>query len=236
MTKIMKARTKFDNVFVGWIARIVLTLCFLASIPGYAQMVGGSLSGTVTDESGAAIPKDTVSITNVATGVTTNVATNVQGIYNAPNLLPGNYQVTVSAPGFQTVIESGVILTVGAQQVLNVAMKVGTVTEKVEVTGQSPDVQLASPTISGVISSNTIVELPLNGRSWTDLAILQPGVSTIHAIAPVSSTDRLGRGLGDQLSIAGGRPQQNTYLLDGININEYSNQAPGRILRGHLGA
>jgi len=236
MTKIMKARTKFDNVFVGGIARIVLTLCFLASIPGYAQMVGGSLSGTVTDESGAAIPKATVSITNVATGVTTNVATNAQGIYNAPNLLPGNYQVTISAPGFQTVIEGGVILTVGAQQVLNIAMKVGTVTEKVVVTGQAPDVQLASPTISGVISSNTIVELPLNGRSWTDLATLQPGVSSIHDIAPVSSTDRLGRGLGEQLSIAGGRPQQNSYLLDGININDYSNQAPGSILGGNLGA
>jgi hypothetical protein len=236
MMKIVRARAKFCNVLVGWIPAAVLTLWFLASTPAYTQVVGGSLSGTITDESGAAVPKTTVSITNVATGVTTNVTTNGQGIYNAPNLLPGNYRVTVSAAGFQTAIENGFILTVGAQQVLNVAMKVGTVTEKVEVTGQAPDVQLASPTISTVISSNTIVELPLNGRSWTDLATLQPGVSTIHAIAPVSSTDRLGRGLGDQLSIAGGRPQQNTYLLDGININDYSNQAPGSILGGNLGA
>src|ERR1700680_1063906 len=156
MTKIMRARTKFDNFFVGWIPLVVLTLWFLASIPGYAQVVGGSLSGTVSDESGAAIFKATISIANVATGVTTNLETNVQGIYNAPNLLPGNYQVTVSAPGFQTEIERGIILTVGAQQVLNIAMKVGTVTERVEVTGQAPDVQLASPTISGVISSNPV--------------------------------------------------------------------------------
>jgi outer membrane receptor protein involved in Fe transport len=236
MMKIMRARTKSGNLFLGHIPAMVLMIWLLASVPAYSQVVGGSLSGTITDESGAAIPKTAVSITNVATGVTTNVATNVQGIYNAPNLLPGNYQVTVSAPGFQTAIESGVILTVGSQQVLNIAMKVGTVTEKVEVAGQAPDVQLASPTNSTVISSNTIVELPLNGRSWTDLAILQPGVSSIHVIAPVSSTDRLGRGLGDQLSIAGGRPQQNTYLLDGININDYSNQAPGSILGGNLGA
>jgi outer membrane receptor protein involved in Fe transport len=236
MMKIMRTGAKSGNVFVGCIPAMVLMIWFLAPIPVYSQVVGGSLSGTITDESGAAIPKTTVSITNVATGVTTNVTTNVQGIYNAPNLLPGNYQVTVSAPGFQTAIESGVILTVGSQQVLNVAMKVGTVTEKVEVTGQAQDVQLASPTISGVISSNTIVELPLNGRSWTDLATLQPGVSSIHDIAPVSSSDRLGRGLGEQLSIAGGRPGQNTYLLDGININDYSNQAPGSILGGNLGA
>jgi outer membrane receptor protein involved in Fe transport len=231
---IIRTPTKFDNFFVGWI--LVLMLWFAGSIPAYSQVVGGILSGTVTDESGAAVPKAAVSIANVSTGVTTNVTTNAQGIYDAPNLLPGNYQVTVSASGFETVVESGIILTVGAQQVLNVPMKVGSVTEKVEVTGEAPDVQLASPTISGVISSNTIVELPLNGRSWTDLATLQPGISSIHAIVSVSDTGRLGRGLGNELSISGARPGQNTYLLDGININDYSNQAPGSILGGNLGA
>jgi hypothetical protein len=236
MMRVMRARTRSENVFDGCVSAMVLMVWFLASIPLYSQVVGGSLSGTITDESGSAIPKATVSITNVATGVTTNGTTNAQGIYNEPNLLPGSYQVTISAPGFDTSIQSGVILTVGSQQVLNVALKVGTVTEKIEVTGQAPDVQLASPTISGVISSNTIVELPLNGRSWTDLATLQPGVSSIHDVPSVSSTDRLGRGLGDQLSIAGGRPQQNTYILDGININDYSNQGPGSILGGNLGA
>jgi hypothetical protein len=234
--KMIMTRPKLDNLFIGWIPVIVLTLWFLASIPVYSQEVGGSLSGTVTDASGAALPKATVSITNVATGVTTNVVTNAQGIYNAPNLLPGNYQVTVSALGFGTTVHGGVILTVGAQQVLNVAMKVGAVTERVEVTGQASDVQLASPTITGEVSSNTIVELPLNGRSWTDLAILQPGVSTIHSLVSVASFDRLGRGLGNQLSIAGGRPQQNNYLLDGISVNDYTNQAPGSILGGNLGA
>src|SRR3984893_4692858 len=236
MMRIRSARTRSESVFVGCISAMVLMIWFLASTPLYSQVVGGSLSGTITDESGSAIPKAAVSITNVATGVATNGTTNTQGIYNAPNLLPGSYQVTVSAPGFDTSIQSGIILTVGSQQVLNVAMKVGTVTEKIEVTGQAPDVQLASPTISGVISSNTIIELPLNGRSWTDLATLQPGVSSIHDVPSVSNTDRLGRGLGDQLSIAGGRPQQNTYILDGININDYSNQGPGSILGGNLGA
>src|ERR1700730_10161288 len=116
MRKTIMARTKSRNVSGGVIPALVLGVWGLASIPAHAQVVGGSLSGTITDESGAAIPSTTVSITNVATGVTTNVTANAQGIYNAPNLLPGNYQVTVSAPGFQTAIESGVILTVGAQQ------------------------------------------------------------------------------------------------------------------------
>jgi hypothetical protein len=233
---IMRTRTKFENAFVVCISSMVLMIWFLASIPGYSQTVGATLSGTITDESHAAIPKATVSIMNVATGVATTVTTNAEGIYNAPNLLPGNYQATISAAGFQKSIQNGIILTVGAQQVLNIEMKVGSVSQTVEVTTQAPDVQLASSTINGAVSSNTIVELPLNGRSWTDLATLQPGVSSIHDIAPVSSTDRLGRGLGDQMSINGGRPQQNNYLMNGVSINDYSNQAPGSILGGNLGA
>src|SRR5580693_5994016 len=127
-------------------------------------------------------------------------------------------------------------LSVCAEQSLNFTMKVGTINETVEVTAVSSDLQLASSTISGVEDSKTIVELPLNGRSWTDLAQLQPGVSTIRIMAPVSSTDRLGRGYGVELSISGGRPQQNNYLLNGISINDYTNQAPGSILGGNLGA
>ena len=236
MPKIRETQTRVEKVFAVCIPAMVLVTWFLASIPMNSQVVGGSLSGTITDESGAAIPKAIVSIANVATGVTTNVTTNAQGIYNVPNLLPGNYQATISTPGFETTIQSGIVLTVGAQQVLNVAMKVGTVTQKVEVSGEVADVQLPSPTISGVITSNTIVELPLNGRSWTDLATLQPGISSIHDMVSVSDTGRLGRGLGNELSISGARPGQNTYLLDGININDYSNQAPGSILGGNLGA
>src|SRR5580693_5645675 len=127
-------------------------------------------------------------------------------------------------------------LSVCAEQSLNFTMKVGTINETIEVTAVSSDLQLASSTISGVEDSKTIVELPLNGRSWTDLAQLQPGVSTIRIMAPVSSTDRLGRGFGVELSISGGRPQQNNYLLNGISINDYTNQAPGSILGGNLGA
>src|ERR1700676_384758 len=137
MMKTIVARTKSRNVSGVVMPALVLVIWFLASIPAHAQVVGGSLSGTITDESGAAIPSTTVSITNVATGVTTNVTANAQGIYNAPNLLPGNYQVTASAQGFGTSVQSGVILTVGAQHVLNMSMKVGTVTQRVEVTGEA---------------------------------------------------------------------------------------------------
>jgi hypothetical protein len=215
---------------------MVLMVYFLAAIPAHSQMVGATLSGTVTDESHAAVPKATVSILNVATGVATTVTSNADGIYSAPNLLPGNYQATVSADGFQRAVQNGIVLTVGAQQVLNITLKVGSVSQTVEVTTQAPDVELASSTINGSVNSNTIEQMPLNGRSWTDLATLQPGVQGIHDVADPTTHDRLGRGLGNQMSIDGGRPQQNNYLLNGISINDYSNQAPGSILGENLGA
>ena len=228
-------QTNPGNTRLGLIFALIFALVFLASIPVYSQVVGGTILGTITDPTGAAIPGTKVVIKNVATGVITAVTTNAQGIYNAPNLLPGTYEATISAAGFESVVQSGIALAVGGQQVLNVTMKVGEVTQRVEVSEIAPDVQLASSTISGVIDSNTVLQLPLNGRSWTDLAALQAGVSTIRAIASVASPDRLGRGLGVQLSVTGGRPQQNNYLLNGVSINDYSNQSPGSILGGNLG-
>ena len=212
-----------------------LLLSLLCSHPVHGQVVGGTISGTISDRSGAVVANATVSLQNLATGVTTAVTTNAQGLYSLPNLLPGNYQETVSATGFEKAIRNGIVLTVGAQMVSNVEMKVGAINESIQVSDQPPDLQLESSAISSSTDSKTLVELPLNARSWTDLATLQPGVSTIRAMASVSSTDRLGRGYGVELSVSGGRPQQNNYLLDGISINDYTNQAPGSILGGNLG-
>ena len=146
---------------IRWLAGILcLSVCLLLIVfaptlsPG--QVVGGTLSGTVTDASGALVPDAQVSIKNVGTGVERTVATDSAGLYTAPNLLPGSYEVTVTAAGFATEVRSGITLTVGAQQVLNVTLKVGAVTEKVEVTGAAPAVQLASSTISAQVNSTTV--------------------------------------------------------------------------------
>jgi hypothetical protein len=221
---------------VCFVAALALLVSIFCSSPVDGQVVGGTISGKVSDSSGASIPNAKVIVKNLATGVSTTIMTNAQGIFTAPNLLPGDYEARITALGFETSVQNGITLTVGAQQTLNIVMKVGAVNETVEVTAVSSDLQLASSAISGVEDAKTIVELPLNGRSWTDLAQLQPGVSTIRIMAPVSSTDRLGRGFGVELSISGGRPQQNNYLLNGISINDYTNQAPGSILGGNLGA
>src|SRR4029077_6183164 len=101
------------------------------------------------------------------------------GFYSAPNLLPGTYEVSASATGFSTEVQTGLTLTVGAEQALNFTLQVGQVTQTVQVTGEAPIVELASSSISAVVNSNTVVELPLNGRDWTQLAALQPSVNTL---------------------------------------------------------
>jgi hypothetical protein len=221
----------------GRTTTIFLIIAILTSVPIGAQVAGGTLSGTITDPSDKLVPQAQVSITNVATGITTTVTTNSDGFYIAPNLLPGEYQVTVSAKGFSTETRKGISLTVGAQQAFNLTLQVGSAAKTVvEVTTEAPAVQLASSDISAVVTANTVRELPLNGRSWTDLAALQPGVDTIQT-QPTFATgsDRGNRGFGQQLTISGARPQQNNYRLDGVSLNDYANGAPGSVLGGNLG-
>src|SRR5947209_3318285 len=166
----------------------VLLMMPIFSVPASAQVAGGTLSGTVTDASDRAVPEAQISITNVATGIITTSKTNGDGFYIATNLLPGEYQITAAAPGFTTEIRKGITLTVGARQVINLIIQVASSERTVvEVTTEAPAVQLSSSDISAVVSANTVRELPLNGRSWTDLAALQPGVSTINT-QPTFST------------------------------------------------
>ena len=201
-----------------------------------AQVAGGTISGTATDSSGRAIEHVQITITNVATGVTREVTTNDEGFYSAPNLLPGTYEVKFSAEGFRTEARKDIAVTVGASIVLDQTFRVGSITETVEVSGEVSAVQLSTSDISAVVNATTVRELPLNGRSWTDLAELQPGVSAIHTQPDFSAgTDRGNRGFGQQLTISGARPQQNNYRLDGVSLNDYANGAPGSVLGGSLG-
>jgi len=223
-------------ISVTFLALGALGLSFLIPANVWAQVSGATLSGTVTDASGSALPQAQISIRNVATGVSTPIPTNSDGFYSVPNLLPGSYEVKASAPGFSTEVRSGITLTVGSHQLLNLTLKVGQITETVQVTGEAPAVELASSTIGGVLGSTTVVELPLNGRSWTDLATLQPGVNSMTTqMSYTSAVDRGLRGFGDEMTISGARPQQNNYRLDGISMNDYANGGPGSVLGGNLG-
>jgi len=207
------------------------------SCPTYGQVAGATLSGTVKDPTGAIVPRTQIIVKNVATDVNTSATTNSDGFYVVPNLLPGTYDVTATASGFAKAVHSSVTLTVGAQQILNFVLTVGQVTEKIEVAATAPAVELASSSTGGVVDSKSIVELPLNGRDWTQLATLQPGVNAITSlqIAPGATTTRGNRGIGNEVSISGTRPQSNNYRLDGISIVDYANGSPGSVLGVTLG-
>jgi len=222
--------SRFVQAFVRFTMFAVLTVSLLAwsPLPASAQVAGATLSGLITDSSGAGIGSANVSIKNLGTGEVRAVPTNGNGFYAAPNLLPGQYEVTVTAQGFSTVVQKGITLSVGAQQALNLSMKPGEVKERIEVTAAPPDVQTTSSTISSTVDATTVRELPLNGRDWTSLAALEPGVSSIqNQVGTGFSANKGNRGFGNQLTNGGHRANENTYRINGVTINDYSNGAPG---------
>jgi hypothetical protein len=214
-----------------------LLLAPLFSISARAQVTGATITGTATDPSGAAIPNAQVSAKNTGTGVTSSATTNADGFYTIPNLIPGAYDVTTTAPGFATRVDTAVTLGVGQKLELPLSMKVGQTTQTVEVAGAAPTVELTTATISGEVTSTTVRELPLNGRDWTQLATLQPGVTQVQTQAQTGSptVSRGNRGFGSQMTDSGHSPFQNNYRMNGVSINDYTNGAPGSPLGINLG-
>src|SRR2546422_1375282 len=199
-----------------------------------AQVSGGVLSGTVMDASQAAIPNVRVTLTNVATGVARAVATDATGSYTVPDLLPGSYDMTAAASGFTTQARTDITVDLGASLVLNVVMQAGDPTQVVRVSVSGSPADAASSAAGGNVSSSTVLDSPLNGRDWTQLATLQAGVTGVQT-GTAEGGGNMERGFGAALSISGARPDQNNYRLDGVSINDYSNGAPGSVLGDNLG-
>jgi hypothetical protein len=220
------------------VASVVIGILFLFCLaPASAQEAGGTIVGTITDPGGAAVASAGVSIRNVATGVTRGTTTSEDGVYVAPNLIPGTYEITVTLTGFATEVIQNVGLLAGERREVNVSMKIGQVSDKINVIGtEISDVELASSEVRGVMDSHTVNELPLNGRDWTSLTLLEPGVAQVRTQKALGvSNDRPNRGLGVDITIGGNRPQGNNYQLDGVSINDYSSGSPGSVTGGVLG-
>src|SRR5580698_2997470 len=211
-------------------------LFFLVALGRLAvsQVTGGTISGVVTDPSGRSVPGASIAIISVATRELRTLSTDASGFYVAPNLPPAEYEITASRSEFAN-RTTHVTLTVGAEQELNFALQLGTVNQNIDA--EEPNgVDHVSATLGEVVNQRAVQELPLNGRSWTDLAELDPGVAPIEAmVSYTTGPNRANRGYGTQIAVSGGRPQQNNYLLDGISINDYSNGGPGSVLGGNLG-
>jgi hypothetical protein len=188
------------------------------------QVTGANLTGTVLGP-----PAATVTAKNLTTGVVRQVATNSSGFYVIPNLPPSDYSVTVSAEGFASQTRPHIELTVGAIETLDFKLQLGTVEQKV-------DVEAKEDNPVALVSGLQARELPLNGRDWTQLATLESGVAQIRTQPDANGVSNRGsRGFGTQLSVSGGRPQQNSYRLDGIGLNDYAGGGPGDVIGLSLG-
>lgn len=214
-----------SRVLVAFIMNLVV-----ASGGAAAQGTTATLAGTVVDATRAALPGATVTIRRVDTGSTRIVATDGAGRFQAQSLDPGPYEVVVELGGFQTFVRSGLSLSVGQNPVLNIAMQVGQIGERVEVTGATPLVETSRGGLSALVEERQIRDLPLNGRDFSQLTLLQPGI-----VASASTDRSLDRGMGTQISVAGARPNQISYVLDGADVNFQGNQSPGSAAGGLLG-
>jgi Carboxypeptidase regulatory-like domain/TonB-dependent Receptor Plug Domain len=214
---------------------VVIAIVLLSGRVSRAQVAGGTISGSVRERSESAIAGAHVAIKNSGTAILRSVNTDNDGIYTAPNLVPGTYEISVSKEGFGTVVRSGLVVTIGSQQVFDFKLNPGEVKTRIVVSGTPSAIPLASSDLEATENPTTVHELPLNGRDWTTLTQLQPGVTSVYQLPLGLSNQRANRGLGMQFSIGGARPQGNNYRLDGISINDYSNAGPGSVLGVLLG-
>ena len=183
------------------IAGLVLTLAGSVA----AQTAGGTILGRMEDPSGAVIPAGHVVIKNQATGVTRELTTNAAGLYLVPDLAPGKYAVSGDAQGFGGTVINDVVLDVGGQVTVNLRMQVGAVGQNVVVEANAANVELSSSEMTAVVETQAITELPLNGRDWTQLAQLQPGIAEVRS-QNTTDTNRAatsGWEAGVDLSISG---------------------------------
>ena len=158
---------------------MLLALGFVLSSRLNAQgATSASVLGTVTDSAGAVVPNASVQVKNVATGQVQQTPTDAQGRYTIADLPIGNYEAQASAQGFQTTVRRGITLTVGAQAVVDFSLSVGQSQQTVTVEGQVSQVDTVSTTVSSYVEQKQINDLPLNGRNFTDLVALVPGVSS----------------------------------------------------------
>ena len=213
----------------GFAAAVILVLS-LATLSS-AQVSTGTISGVVRDETGGVIPGVAVRLLNVETGIARTVTTDDQGRYTAPNLNVGAYEVHAEITGFRAQVRRGIDLSVGRQAVVDFSMQVGSVAESVEVTGEAPLVETTTSSLSNLVDDQTIRNLPLNGRSYDQLALLQTGVVSYT----LGSSRGFGYGAGTRMSVAGGRSYSNAFLLDGTDINDHANSTPGGAAGTNLG-
>jgi len=182
-----------------------------------AQAVSTSqISGTVQDSTGAAIEAASVKVTQTDTGFAREVSTAADGSYTLPNRPVGPYQLQVTKQGFNAFVQNGIVLQVNTNPVINATLKVGAVTESVEVVAGASMVETHTNGVGQVIDQQRVVDLPLNGRQATDLIYLSGGATT----APAGDLNTNKNYPTQTISVGGGLPNAISYLMDGASNND----------------
>ncbi len=213
-----------------WTSKVgtTLSLAVFFSSLAWGQVVGASVSGTVQDESGAPIPGAVVVVKNVETGAARSLASDAAGRYSTPSVPVGRYEIAASKENFKSQTRTGLDLVVGEHATVDFTLQVGDVKQTVTVAEEVSPVELTNEPTSGLVSERQVKDLPLNGRSFDELITLNPSVVnyTSGRSGGVGTSDS---SLGNMFAVAGRRPQENLFLLNGIEFTGASliNITPG---------
>jgi hypothetical protein len=210
--------SRVSRLFIAIMA--VLCVAPLAHVCD-AQVITGTILGNVTDESKAPLPGVTLTLKNLDTGMTRAAITDSSGSYRAAGLSLGNYEVRTDLAGFQPKVRTGISVTVGREAVVNFSLGMAAMTEAIVVQGEAPMVNTTESTLSYTVNEKTIRDLPLNGRDFASLILMQPGVTMSRSS---ENSSNVGRGI--KISVAGARPNQNLFTLDGTDYNDALNNTP----------
>lgn len=209
---------------------VLLILLVPSLAPAVAAQTAGTIAGVVTDGSGAVLPGVSVTARNTGTGLVRSVVTSEGGRYTIPSLQPGTYEVRAELPGFQPHVRPDVELAVAERLAINMMLQLGGVEIDEVVVGQTPLVNTSTSELSYLVGAQAIEQLPLNGRNYTDLAFLQPGV---NAFPHRDGGSVVAHGLA--MSVNGQDPRSNVYLLDGTPQNDITNGPAGSAAGTALG-
>lgn len=202
------------NAF-AWILRGLLAVAVFTTLnvrPLQAQVDTGSITGTLTDTSGAVVSGAKVTLTNEGTGTSLSTTTGADGVYEFSPVRIGSYKLDASAQGFKKEVQIHVVVDVSARVLVNFKLQPGAVSETIEVTSTAPVLQSQDASVGQVVDQRSVNDLPLNGRNFTFLAQLAAGVNTPQA-------DTRGNAASGAFAANGNRPAQNNYMLDGIDNN-----------------
>ena len=194
------------------------TLALLTFTPAYAQFDSASVLGTVRDSSGASLPGAKVTLENVKTGIQQNTNTDNSGNFQILNVPIGTYRLSGEAQGFKKAVAAEFTVTVNARQRVDLTLQVGDVAEQIMVTDAATPLETDTSSRGTVVSTNQIVNLPLNGRSYADLALLAPGVR--KSMLETRSRDA-------SFNVNGMRSSLNNFVLDGVDNNAYGTSNQG---------